>query len=93
MIFEWDEDKRRKNRESHGIDFATIEEFDWGTAIQLVDDRQDYGEERIVAWGFIQNRVHVCVYTGRGEKRRIISLRKANKREEDYYEQETAAPD
>jgi putative transcriptional regulator len=44
----------------------------------LVDNRRDYGEVRIIAIGLIDQRVHVCVYTLRGERKRIISLRRAH---------------
>lgn len=49
------------------------------------DDRADYGEERMIATGEIGGRLHVCVYTLRGPTCRIISLRKANRREIDAY--------
>ena len=49
------------------------------------DDRKDYGERRQVAYGLIRDRLFVCVFTDRGETRRIISLRKANSREVEAY--------
>jgi len=69
----------------HGLDFAVAEGFCWDTAIETVDDRADYGEERWIAMGLIGVRVHVMIYTLRGNNIRIISLRKANKREVEYY--------
>ena len=45
------------------------------------DERRDYGEERFVAFGYIGRRLHVCVFTIRGEAFHIISVRKANQRE------------
>lgn len=53
------------------------------------DDRFNYSEERWVALGLIDNRLHVLTYTIRGENIRLISLRKANKRESEYYEEKT----
>ena len=47
-----------------------------------VDDRRDYGEERRLAYGFAEGRLYVCVYTRRGRSYRIISVRKANRREQ-----------
>jgi uncharacterized protein len=47
----------------------------------VVDDREDYGEERLVATGFIGPLVHVLVYTMRSGTTWVISLRRANKRE------------
>ncbi|MGC2787336.1 MAG: BrnT family toxin [Roseiarcus sp.] len=48
----------------------------------------DYGETRQIAFGFINNRLFVCVYTDRGDERRVISLRKANSREVRRYGEE-----
>jgi len=49
--------------------------------MSMRDDRFDYGEVREVAFGRINDRLFVCVYTDREAERRVISLRKANKRE------------
>jgi len=86
MQYEWDEAKRLANLIKHGVDFTEAEEFCWDTALEAVDDRQNYGEERWVALGKIADRLYVMIYTLRGETIRIISLRKANKREVTYYE-------
>jgi uncharacterized protein len=80
-MFEWDEGKRQANLAKHGVDFAEAEGFDWDTAKQCPDERLDYGEARTKATGLIGNRVHVLVYAPRGMTKRIISLRKANRRE------------
>ena len=63
------------------MDFALSAEFDWSTAQTEPDTRWDYGEERFESVGFIGKRLFVLVFTPRGEKRRLISLRKANSRE------------
>jgi hypothetical protein len=78
---EWDEAKRQANLAKHGVDFTAALEFDWGSAKQSPDDRQDYGEGRTVALGLLDGRVHVLIFTRRGDRVRIISLRKANARE------------
>ena len=57
------------------------------TAIETIDDRYDYGETRWVTIGFINRKLHVMVYTIRRNSIRIISLRKANRRESHYYEE------
>ena len=88
MIYVWDEGKRQANITRHGIDFLMAEEFEWETAIETIDDRHDYGEERWIALGFIENRVCVLIYTLRSENIRIISLRKATKQEKEYYEKQ-----
>jgi uncharacterized protein len=80
--YEWDERKRIENLEKHGIDFVTARSFDWTTAAILEDRRRDYGEPRFLAYGLVDGRVHVMVYTRRKDTRRIISFRKANRREQ-----------
>jgi len=86
--YEWDHNKAQANFAKHEVDFSAAEEFDWTTAIETYDDRFDYGEKRWIALGFIQNRLHVLVYTRRYESIRIISLRKANTREREFYERQ-----
>ena len=87
MQYEWDENKRIANFNRHKVDFTKAIDFEWETAVETIDDRSNYGEERWVTIGFIQKKLHVMVYTIRGNKIRIISLRKANRRESKYYEE------
>ena len=89
MQYDWDENKRIANMARHKIDFISAVDFQWDTALETVDDRFDYGEERWVALGFIGTKLHVMVYNFRSQNIRIISLRKANKRERIYYENKT----
>lgn len=89
MQYEWEELKRQANSAKHGVDFSLVEKFDWETAVDLEDDRKNYEEPRRVAMGLISPRLHVLIYTSRSQICRIISLRKANDRERDYYETET----
>jgi uncharacterized protein len=56
-----------------------------GPHLSTVDDRFDYEEVRKIAFGLIHNRLFVCVYADREAERRVISLRKANKREVKRY--------
>jgi uncharacterized DUF497 family protein len=86
MRYEWNDNKRVANRVKHGVDFADAERFDWQTAVEARDDRSQYGEERFVTLGFIDKRLHVLIYTSRRQKIRLISLRRANKREKEFYE-------
>ena len=79
--FSWDQAKSDRNASSRGIDFSVAHSFDFETAVIAIDDRRDYGEVREVATGFVGPRLHVLVYTMRGEMCHVISLRKANKRE------------
>ncbi|MBI5193254.1 MAG: BrnT family toxin [Nitrospirae bacterium] len=89
MIYEWDEGKRQRTISDRGIDFADADRFEWDTANILTDDRGDYKEQRFVATGILDGRLYVIAFTMRGETVRIISLRKANKREVRDYEENT----
>jgi uncharacterized DUF497 family protein len=83
--FIWDERKRAANLRKHGVDFAIVERFEFDTALVVIDDRKDYGEPRYRAFGVIDDRLHVLVFTARGGQTRIISLRRANDRERKNY--------
>ncbi len=85
MQYEWDDEKARSNLERHGIDFMDAAWFEWEAAKIAEDCRHDYGEKRFMAHGYILNRLVVLVFTMRGDIVRIISLRKANKREVKNY--------
>lgn len=87
-MFEWDDDKAAANLACHKVPFERVKDFDWNTAQIIVDDRDDYGELRMKALGFIGERLHVLIFTERGDNIRVISLRKANKREVNAYEQQ-----
>ncbi|MBW8320698.1 MAG: BrnT family toxin [Arenimonas sp.] len=82
MELEWDEEKREKNLRERGVDFADAVRFDLASSVTRVDDRNDYGEKRFVSLGSLDGRLHVLCWTRRGERLRIISLRKANDREQ-----------
>ena len=86
MSYEWDESKRTETLEARGVDFAEIYDFDWDTALTWGSDRND--EDRLVSLGIIRNRLYHVVWIWRGENRRIISLRKANRRESRVYDQQ-----
>jgi len=85
-MFEWDEAKRRYNLSKHDVDFETVWELDWAKSFDTPDGRKEYGEVRIIALVPLEHRLYTCVYTKRGENRRIISLRKSNEKEEVRYE-------
>ncbi len=77
----YDPAKRAKTLKDRGIDFEEASEVFAGAAMDFQDTRQDYGETRIITFGFLDNRMVVIVWTQRGETRHIISMRKANERE------------
>ena len=85
QTYQWDEAKAQANLAKHGVAFEAIYGFDWETAMVMVDDRNDYGEDRYIAIGFIIDRLHVAIVTPRGDDLRVISLRKANRAEMKRY--------
>ena len=88
MQFEWDEEKNRRNIEKHGIDFSDAADIFNHPLLTMLDDRYDYEENRWVSIGWIHTIVGVVVYTERTEDVvRIISARKATRREVQCYEQ------
>lgn len=89
MQITYDPAKDARNVEERGLPFALVRDFDWSSALIVEDDRFDYGESRYQAMGFIGDRLHVVVFTPRGDAVYVISFRKANKREVKSYDQET----
>jgi uncharacterized DUF497 family protein len=79
--YEWDAGKAEINLAKHGVPFEAVQGFDWSTAIEAEDTRYDYGETRMQALGVIGGRYHVLVYAWRAGRIRVISLRRANRRE------------
>ncbi|MEM9050281.1 MAG: BrnT family toxin [Pseudomonadota bacterium] len=85
MNFEWDTDKASDNQQRHGVAFDAAKEFDFKSALTVKDTRYDYGETRWRSLGMVGARLHVIVYTLREGTIRVISLRKANAREQKEY--------
>ena len=83
MKYEWDEAKRHENLKTHLIDFRLAEGFEWVTA--TIETSIRHGEMRHNAIGYINNRLYHIVFVDRSDRRRVISLRKANRREEKRY--------
>ena len=86
MEIEFDPDKRDKNLTERGLDFARAAEVFAGATLTMPDSRDDYGEPRFVTVGALDDRMVVTVWTPRGAARRIISMRKANEREQARFE-------
>ncbi|WP_295991069.1 BrnT family toxin [Rugamonas sp.] len=85
----FDPRKDQLNRRKHGISLAQARRFDWAHADYWMDMRHHYGESRECAAGSIGQRLYVVVFVWRNGMRRIISLRKANDREEKRYVKNT----
>ena len=89
MLFEWDEDKDRINRQKHKMPLkAGIPVFDDNNAIEFEDSRFDYNEERYILIGYDdRTKLLYVVYTQRENGvTRLISVRKATKSEMKLYE-------
>lgn len=81
----WDEAKRRRTVAERDLDFADAAQVFAGPTFEFEDRRKDYGERRMVCVGFLRGRMIVTVYRPQGSGRRIISMRKANDREQKIY--------
>jgi uncharacterized DUF497 family protein len=64
------------------LDFLDAERVFAGRTVDWADDRHDYGEPRVVSAGFLDGRMVILVWTPRGDARHVISMRKANDREQ-----------
>ena len=82
----YDPAKNAKNLALGRPSFDEVAGFDFDTAQMAVDDRKPYGEVRYVAYGLCGQRVHALVFTRTPDDIRVISFRKANKREVRQYE-------
>jgi uncharacterized DUF497 family protein len=92
LEFEWHKAKAEANFRRHGVSFdlaTTV--FKDPFAVELVDDREEHGEERFVIIGMADDKVLLFVaYTEREERIRIISARRATQNEQDHYFQQNA---
>lgn len=89
MEITYDPTKNASNIELRGLSFERAADFDFQTAIFWIDTRKTYPEVRISALGLLTGRLHAMVFTETTNGIRVISFRKANKREVKRYEQET----
>ncbi len=86
-VFDWNGSKATANYRRHGVTFDhAVKAFRDPFAIERIDDRGDYGEERINLIGMSEGVILHVTYTERGERIRIISARRAERHEQqDYY--------
>ena len=85
MRISFDLRKDETTRRERGFSLALGERVIENRVATFADRRRDYGETRYVCYGYVERRLHVCVYTLRSETFHIISLRKANDREVKKY--------
>ncbi|MDR1275858.1 MAG: BrnT family toxin [Candidatus Accumulibacter sp.] len=91
MEITYDPVKNADNLALRGLSFDRVEEFDFETAVFSVDTRRDYGETRLRALGRVEGRIHALVFVETLKGIRVISFRKANKREVKRYEEATGS--
>ena len=85
MKITFDPIKNETNLVKHGMSLADAVHIDWETLWAIQDTRQDYGEIRMIGYALIKTRLYNVIFTDKVNERRIISLRKANKREVQNY--------
>ena len=85
MTFEWDPRKNQGNLRKHGIDFQDAIQIFEGAHLEGADERLDYGEERMIAYGQMGPHIVAVAFVQRGERHRLVSARKATKGEAKAY--------
>jgi uncharacterized DUF497 family protein len=86
----FDPAKRDRTLAERGLDFARAAEVFAGLHFTREDARFDYGKQRLITVGVLDGRMVVMVWTPRGETRHVISMRKANDREQERYRRHLA---
>jgi len=85
MAITFDRRKNAKNIAERVLSFERVADLEWSTAIIREDNRRDYPEPRLLVMARLDGRLHAAVVTPRGEDLRVISFRKANRREVRLY--------
>lgn len=85
MEIEFDSAKDASNLTKHGVSLALALELDWDAALVWVDDRFDHNEMRMIALAPRTETLYYVAFVERGEACRIISLRRATRREVKHY--------
>jgi hypothetical protein len=85
MQIEFDPSKDAANIAKHGVSLALAEKLDWDAALVWLDDRFGYEELRMIALAPEANTLYYVAFVDRGEVQRIISLRRAERREVKHY--------
>lgn len=87
MRIEFDLTKDAANQAKHGVSLALADELDWEATLVWFDVRFEYQELRVIALVPKTENLYYVAFVDRGEVRRIISLRRANRREVKHYVQ------
>ena len=89
MRVEFDPAKDELNQAKHGVSLALARRLDWDAALVWVDERFDYDETRMIALAPAASTLYYVAFVDRDEVRRIISLRRAERREVKHYVENT----
>jgi uncharacterized DUF497 family protein len=85
MRIEFDPAKDAENLSKHGVSLEVARELDWEDALVWLDERFEYTELRMIALAPETNTLYYVAFVDRGRVRRIISLRRATRREVKHY--------
>jgi uncharacterized protein len=85
MQIEFDPAKDAANKTKHGVSLALAGELDWDAALVWVDSRFEYDELRMIALAPKTETLYYVAFLELGDVRRVISLRRANRREVKHY--------
>ena len=85
MQIDFDSKKNVANLANHGVSLAIAPSLDWDAALVWVDDRFEYDESRMIALAPETNTLYYAAFVDRAEVRRIISVRRATRKEVAYY--------
>jgi len=82
---EFEPEKEAVNQARHGVSLALARQLDWDAALVWIDDRFEYDELRMIALAPSSNILYYVAFVDRGNRRRIISVRPATRREVKHY--------
>ena len=85
MRLEFDPEKDAGNQAKHGVSLSLAGELDWEAALVWIDERFEYGELRMIALAPETKVLYYVAFVDRGDVRRVISVRRANRREVKHY--------
>jgi len=89
MHIEFDPVKDEANQTKHGVSLSVAGELDWEAALVWMDERFEYGEMRMIALAPKTEILYYVAFVDRGDVRRVISMRRANRREVKHYVENT----
>ena len=87
MLIDFDPAKDLINQAKHGLSLALARELDWDNSLVWVDERRGYGEIRMIALAPATGILYYIAFVDRERTRKVISLRRANRREVKHYDQ------